>query len=136
MPGSFPGVETRVGERAEDLRTLRGGRERGLTAQEGHAHRENLHNAPALLLPGGSLHSRGSDGAPGAERAAPSLLPADTGYDDAEEVSLAHPHEDTKVVRLDPGAKRSLSPGPGEPAPAVRLGAPGMEERSVQLGEP
>ncbi|XP_067164848.1 scavenger receptor cysteine-rich type 1 protein M130-like [Apteryx mantelli] len=56
--------------------------------------------------------------------------------DDAEEASLTHPHEDTKAERLDPGAQRSLSPGPGEPTPAMRLGAPGMEERSVQLGEP
>ncbi|XP_064372458.1 scavenger receptor cysteine-rich domain-containing protein SCART1-like [Dromaius novaehollandiae] len=60
----------------------------------------------------------------------------DTGYDDAEEVSLAHAHEDIKVVRLDPGAKRSLSPGPGETTPAMWLGAPGTEERSEQLGEP
>ncbi|XP_067166128.1 scavenger receptor cysteine-rich type 1 protein M130-like [Apteryx mantelli] len=85
---------------------------------------------------GWSLHSRGSDRAPGARRATPSLPSTDTDYDDAEEAALAHPHEDTKAERQGPGAKRSLSPGPGEPTPAVQLGAPGTEERPVQLGEP
>ncbi|KAM8795483.1 LOW QUALITY PROTEIN: scavenger receptor cysteine-rich type 1 protein M130-like [Eudromia elegans] len=59
----------------------------------------------------------------------------DTAYDDAEGVSLTHPPEDTKAVRLKPGAKQSLNPGLGEPITAMRLGAAGTEERSVHLGE-
>ncbi|XP_067166132.1 antigen WC1.1-like [Apteryx mantelli] len=90
---------------------------------------------PGEAQRGWSLHSRGSDRAPGDKRAAPSLPSMDTGYDDAEEVFLAHPHEDTKAERQGPGAKRSLSPGPGEPTAAMQLGAPGTEERSAQLGE-
>ncbi|KAM8795479.1 scavenger receptor cysteine-rich type 1 protein M130-like [Eudromia elegans] len=59
----------------------------------------------------------------------------DTAYDDAEGVSLTHPPEDTKAVRLEPGAKQSLNPGLGEPIAAMRLGAAGTEERSVHLEE-
>lgn len=64
-----------------------------------------------------------------------SLSLASMGYDDAEEVSLAHPREDTKAVTVELCAQQSLSPRPGEPIPAVQLGAAGTEERSVQLGE-
>ena len=60
---------------------------------------------------------------------------ASMGYDDAEEVSLAHPREDTKAVTAELCAQQSLSPRPGEPIPAVQLAAAGTEERSVQLGE-
>ncbi|KAM7074673.1 scavenger receptor cysteine-rich domain-containing protein SCART1-like [Ciconia maguari] len=59
-----------------------------------------------------------------------------TGYDDAEEVSLVHPPEDTKAVTPELSAQQSLSPGHGEPVPAMQLGAASQEERSVQLGEP
>ncbi|KAM8792417.1 LOW QUALITY PROTEIN: scavenger receptor cysteine-rich type 1 protein M130-like [Eudromia elegans] len=45
----------------------------------------------------------------------------DTVYDDAEGVSLTHPPEDTKAVRLEPGAKQSLNPGLGEPIAAMRV---------------
>ncbi|KAM6037273.1 LOW QUALITY PROTEIN: antigen WC1.1-like [Chlamydotis macqueenii] len=59
-----------------------------------------------------------------------------TGYDNAEEVSLAHPPEDTKAVTAELSAQPSLSPGPAEPVPALGLGAARREKRSVQLGEP
>ncbi|KAM6364552.1 antigen WC1.1-like isoform 1-T1 [Pluvialis apricaria] len=71
------------------------------------------------------------------EGAGPKDAPGEsTGYDDAEEVSLAHPPEDTEAVTPDPSAQQSLSPGPGEPVPAVQLGAARREERCVPLGEP
>lgn len=89
----------------------------------------------ALLLAGGSLCSQRSAGVPGAEGDTSSLSPGSMGYDDAEEISLAHPREDTKAV-TELGAQKSLSPRPGEPIPAVQVGAAGREERSVQLGEP
>ncbi|XP_068779182.1 antigen WC1.1-like isoform X2 [Struthio camelus] len=117
-----------VSDPGEDLVPGQGDWEAPREAEEGVG--------PGEAQRGESLHSRKSDRAPGAKRAALSLPPVDTGYDDAEEASLAHPHEDTKAVRLDPGAKRSPSLGPGEPTSAMWLGAPGMEERSVQLGEP
>ncbi|KAM6044709.1 antigen WC1.1-like [Theristicus caerulescens] len=86
-------------------------------------------------LRGGSLRSRRSAGVPGAEGDTSSLSLGSMGYDDAEEVSLAHPREDTKAVTPELGAQQSLSPRPGEPIPAVQLGAARREERSVQLGE-
>ena len=89
----------------------------------------------SLLLAGANLRSQRSAGTPGAEGDAWSLSPESTGYDDAEEVSLAHPREDTKAVTAELCAQQSLSPRPGEPIPAVQLGAAGTEERSVQLGE-
>ncbi|XP_075594370.1 scavenger receptor cysteine-rich type 1 protein M130-like [Balearica regulorum gibbericeps] len=82
------------------------------------------------------LRSQRSAGAPGAEGDAWSLSLESTGYDDAEEVSLAHPPEDTKAVTPKLSAQQSLGPGPGQPVPAVQLGAARREERSVQLGEP
>ncbi|XP_059690915.1 antigen WC1.1-like [Gavia stellata] len=85
--------------------------------------------------PGGSLHSQRSAGVPGAEGVTLSLSLGSTGYDDAEEVSLAHPCEDTKAVTRELSAQQCLSPRPGEPNPAVPLGAARREERSVQLGE-
>ncbi|XP_050767076.1 antigen WC1.1-like [Gymnogyps californianus] len=84
---------------------------------------------------GASLRSRTSVGVPRAEGDTLSLSLASMGYDDAEEVSLAHPREDTKAVTVELCAQQSLSPRPGEPIPAVQLGAAGTEERSVQLGE-
>ncbi|XP_065509211.1 scavenger receptor cysteine-rich type 1 protein M130-like [Caloenas nicobarica] len=84
---------------------------------------------------GGSLCSQRSAGVPGAEGDTSSLSPGSMGYDDAEEISLAHPCEDTKAV-TELGAQQSLSPWPGEPIPAVQVGAAGREERSVQLGDP
>ncbi|XP_065509214.1 scavenger receptor cysteine-rich type 1 protein M130-like [Caloenas nicobarica] len=84
---------------------------------------------------GGSLCSQRSAGVPGAEGDTSSLSPGSMGYDDAEEISLAHPCEDTKAV-TELGAQQSLSPRPGEPIPAVQVGAAGREEGSVQLGEP
>ncbi|XP_059690897.1 antigen WC1.1-like [Gavia stellata] len=85
--------------------------------------------------PGGSLHSQRSARVPGAEGVTSSLSLGSTGYDDAEEVSLAHPCEDTKAVTPELSAQQCLSPSPGEPNPAVPLGAARREERSVQLGE-
>ncbi|XP_068280364.1 scavenger receptor cysteine-rich type 1 protein M130-like [Nyctibius grandis] len=85
---------------------------------------------------GGSLRSQRSARIPGAEGDTSSLSPGSMGYDDAEEVSLAHPREDTKAVTPELEAQQSLSPRPGEPIPAVQLGAAKREERSVQLGEP
>ena len=89
----------------------------------------------SLLLAGANLRSQRSAGTPGAEGDAWSLSPESTGYDDAEEVSLAHPPEDTKAVTLELGAQQSRSPRPGEPVPAMGLGAARREEMSVQLGE-
>ncbi|XP_054660846.1 antigen WC1.1-like [Grus americana] len=87
--------------------------------------------------PGGAkLRCQRSAGAPGAEGDAWSLSPESTGYDDADEVSLAHPPEDTKAVTPELSAQQSLGPGPGQPVPAVQRGAARREERSVQLGEP
>ena len=91
---------------------------------------------PALLLAGAKLCSQRRAGAPGAEGDAWSLSPESTGYDDAEEVSLAHPPEDTQAVPVELNAQQSLSPAPGEPVPAMQLGAARREERSGQLGEP
>ncbi|KAM6107460.1 antigen WC1.1-like [Phoenicopterus ruber ruber] len=85
---------------------------------------------------GGSLRSQRSARVTGAEGVISSLSPGSMGYDDVEEVSLAHPREDSKAVTSGLSAQQSLSPGPGEPIPAVGLGAAGREERSVQLGEP
>ncbi|CAN0231784.1 unnamed protein product [Bubo scandiacus] len=86
--------------------------------------------------PGGaSLRSRGSAGTLGAEEDASSLCPESTGYDDAEEVSLAHPPQDMKAVTSEPGAQQSLSPRPEDPILAVSLGASRREERSIQLEE-
>ena len=90
---------------------------------------------PSLLLAGANLCSQRSAGAPGAKGDAWSLSPESTGYDDAEEVSLAHRPEDTKAVTLELGAQQSRSPRPGEPVPAMELGAARREEMSVQLGE-
>ncbi|XP_050770310.1 antigen WC1.1-like [Gymnogyps californianus] len=69
------------------------------------------------------------------EGAGPRDAPGEPGYDDAEEVSLAHPPEDTKAVTPELGAQQSRSPRPGEPVPAMGLGAARREEMSVQLGE-
>ncbi|XP_065509206.1 scavenger receptor cysteine-rich type 1 protein M130-like [Caloenas nicobarica] len=84
---------------------------------------------------GGSLCSQRSARVLGAEGDTSSLSLGSMGYDDAGEISLAHPCEDTKAV-TELGAQQSLSPRPGEPIPAVQVGAAGREERSVQLGEP
>ncbi|XP_069735214.1 scavenger receptor cysteine-rich type 1 protein M130-like [Phaenicophaeus curvirostris] len=59
-----------------------------------------------------------------------------TGYDDAEEMSLAYPPEDTQTGTQELSAQQFLSPRPAEPIPAVGLGAARREERTVQLGEP
>ncbi|KAK4805287.1 hypothetical protein QYF61_004852 [Mycteria americana] len=91
---------------------------------------------PALLLAGANLRSQRSAGVAGAEGDARSLSLESTGYDDAEDVSPVHPPEDTKAVTPELSAQQSLSPGHGEPVPAVQLGAASQEERSVQLGEP
>ncbi|KAK2521993.1 hypothetical protein Q9966_012947 [Columba livia] len=72
----------------------------------------------------------------GAEGDTSSLSLESMGYDDAEEVSLAHPHKDTEAVTLDLGAQQSLSPTTAEPIPAMQLGAARRKEMSVQLGEP
>ncbi|XP_066843086.1 antigen WC1.1-like isoform X2 [Anser cygnoides] len=85
---------------------------------------------------GGSLHSLRSTGDPGAEGHTSSPFPGSMGYDDAEEVSLACPHEDTQDVTPESHAQGSQSPRPAEPSPAEQLGAAGREESSVPLGEP
>ncbi|XP_074936244.1 antigen WC1.1-like [Phalacrocorax aristotelis] len=117
-----------------------------------------LHPAPGVpVLPGGDpadgyddageVSDPGEDRAPGQgdwelprapeEGAGPGDAPGEsTGYDDAEEVPLAHPPEDTKAAPPELGTEQSLSPGAGEPVPAVELGAAWREERTVQLGEP
>ncbi|XP_068280291.1 scavenger receptor cysteine-rich type 1 protein M130-like [Nyctibius grandis] len=84
---------------------------------------------------GGSLYSQRSARVTGAEGVTSSLSPGSVGYDDVEEVSLAHPCEDSKAVTAELGAQQSLSAGPGESVPAMQLGAARREERSVQLGE-
>ena len=91
---------------------------------------------PALMLTGGSLHSRRSAGVPGADGDTSSPFLGTTGYDDVEEVSLAYPHEDTQDVTPEPRAQEFQSPRPAEPSPAEQLGAAGREESSVPLGEP
>ncbi|XP_064894276.1 scavenger receptor cysteine-rich type 1 protein M130-like isoform X2 [Columba livia] len=83
---------------------------------------------------GGSLCSQRNAEVPGAEGDTSSLTLESMGYDDVEEDSLAHPHEDRAATEL--GAQQSLSPRPGEPIPVVQLGAARREERSVQLGDP
>ncbi|XP_053911580.1 antigen WC1.1-like [Cuculus canorus] len=86
--------------------------------------------------PGGAkLHSQSSAGAPGAEGDAWCLSPESTNYDDAEEMSLAHPLEDTKTGPQELSAEQFPSHGPGEPIPAIGLGSGRREERTVQLGE-
>ena len=91
---------------------------------------------PALMLTGGSLRSRRSAGAPGAEGDILYPLLGTMGYDDAEEVSLACPHKDSQDVTPEPHAQGSQSPRPAEPSPAKQLGATRREESSVPLGEP
>ena len=90
---------------------------------------------PAVLLAGGSLRSQRSARVPGAEADTSSLAQGSMGYDDAEEMSLAHPCEDSKAVTLELGAQQSLSSRPGEHIPAVQLGTARREERSLQLQE-
>nr|XP_047912413.1 scavenger receptor cysteine-rich domain-containing protein SCART1-like isoform X2 [Anser cygnoides] len=91
---------------------------------------------PRDAATGGSLHSQRSTGAPGAEGDTSSPFPGSMGYDDAEEVSLACPHEDTQDVSPEPHAQGSQNPRPAEPSPAEQLGAARREESSVPLGEP
>ncbi|XP_061876040.1 antigen WC1.1-like [Colius striatus] len=57
-------------------------------------------------------------------------------YDDAQEVSLAHPPEDSEAVTPQLRAQGWPIPGPGEPVTAAGLGAAGREEGAVRLGEP
>lgn len=54
-----------------------------------------------LLLAGVSLHSQRSTGGLGADGDTLSLFPRSMGYDDVEEVSLAHPHGDMSTVTLE-----------------------------------
>lgn len=53
-----------------------------------------------LLLAGVSLHSQRSTGASRVDGDTLSLFLRSTGYDDVEEVSLAHPRGDTSTVTL------------------------------------
>ena len=55
---------------------------------------------PPLLLAGVTPCSQRSAEVPGAEGDTSSLSPGSMGYDDAEEVSVAHPHEDTTAVTV------------------------------------
>ncbi|XP_074427748.1 scavenger receptor cysteine-rich type 1 protein M130-like [Larus michahellis] len=55
-------------------------------------------SGPTDTLGGPNLLSQRGAGAPGAEGDGWSLSPESTGYDDAEEVSVAHPPEDTEAV--------------------------------------
>ncbi|KAK2519487.1 hypothetical protein Q9966_013892 [Columba livia] len=83
---------------------------------------------------GGSLCSQRNAEVPGAEGDTSSLTLESMGYDDVEEDSLAHPHEDRAATEL--GAQQSLSPRPGEPIPVVQLGAARREERSPSYSFP
>ncbi|XP_035169964.1 uncharacterized protein LOC118159500 [Oxyura jamaicensis] len=98
------------------------------TAEEG--------DGPRDAATGGSLHTRRSAGHPGAEGDTSSPFLGTMGYDDAEEVSLACPHEDSHHVTPEPFAQGSHSPRPAEPSPAEQLGAAAREKSSVPLGEP
>ena len=69
-------------------------------------------HCPALLLAGTSLCSWRSAGVPGAEGDTWPLSLGSMGYDDAEEVSLAHPPEDTMAVTPELCAQQSPSPRP------------------------
>ena len=69
-------------------------------------------HCPALLLAGASLRSWTSAGVPGAEGDTWPLSLGSMGYDDAEEVSLAHPPEDTTTVTPELCAQQSQSPRP------------------------
>ncbi|XP_061876017.1 antigen WC1.1-like [Colius striatus] len=82
------------------------------------------------------LCSQSSAGAPGAEGDAQCLCPESWSYDDAQEVSLAHPPEDSEAVTPQLRAQGWPIPGPGEPVTAAGLGAAGREEGAVRLGEP
>ena len=88
------------------------------------------------MLTGRSLHSRRSAGDPGAEGDTLSPFLVHMCYDDAEEVSLACPHEDTEDASLEPRAQVFQSPRPAEPSPAEQPGAARREESAVPLGEP
>ncbi|XP_071886435.1 scavenger receptor cysteine-rich type 1 protein M130-like [Anas platyrhynchos] len=84
----------------------------------------------------GSLRSRRRAEDPGADGDILSPFLVHMGYDDAEEISLACPHEDTQDVTPKSSAQGSQSPMPAEPIPAEQLDAAGKEESSVPLGEP
>ncbi|OPJ86998.1 hypothetical protein AV530_006206 [Patagioenas fasciata monilis] len=131
LPGDDPGDgyddAREVSDPREDVAPKQGAWEMPRVPEEGAGPR----GAPR----GRRLCSQRNAEVPGAEGDTSSLTLESMGYDDAEEDSLAHPHEDTKAV-TELGVQQSLSPWPGEPIPAVQLGAARREERSVQLGDP
>ncbi|POI35193.1 hypothetical protein CIB84_001058, partial [Bambusicola thoracicus] len=90
---------------------------------------------PGDAVSGVSLHSQRSTGGPGADGDTLSLFLRGMGYDDVEEVSLAHPHGDKSTVTLEWGAKGSLSPRQGEPISAMNLSMVAREEKLVLLRE-
>ncbi|XP_061876028.1 antigen WC1.1-like [Colius striatus] len=117
-----------VSDPGEDLVSGRRGWEVPRAAEEGAGPRD----APGET----KLCSQSSAGAPGAEGDAQCLCPESWSYDDAQEVSLAHPPEDSEAVTLQLRAQGWPIPGPGEPVTAAGLGAAGREEGAVRLGEP
>ncbi|KAK4811205.1 hypothetical protein QYF61_021276 [Mycteria americana] len=117
-----------VSDPAEDPAPGQGDWEKSRVPEEGAG--------PQDASRGANLRSQRSAGVPGAEGDARSLSLESTGYDDAEDVSPVHSPEGTKAVTPELSAQQSLSPGHGEPVPAVQLGAASQEERSVQLGKP
>ncbi|XP_015705780.1 antigen WC1.1-like [Coturnix japonica] len=90
---------------------------------------------PMDAVRGMSLHSQRNTGGSGAGGDTLSLFLRSTGYDDVEEVSLAHPHGDMSTVKLEWDTKGSLSPEQGEPISAMSPSAVAREEKLVLLRE-
>ncbi|XP_061871967.1 antigen WC1.1-like [Colius striatus] len=74
---------------------------------------------------GAKLCSRRSVGVPGAGGEPSSLSRGSCGYDDAQEVSVACPCEDTEAVTPQVGAQQPPTARPGESGTAARLQQPG-----------
>ncbi|XP_074874874.1 scavenger receptor cysteine-rich type 1 protein M130-like [Buteo buteo] len=93
-----------VSDLEEDAASGQGEREMPREPEEG----AELRDAPG----GASLRSWRSAGVPGAEGGSWPLSLVSMGYDDAEEVSLAHPPEDTMAVTPELCAQQPRSPRP------------------------
>ncbi|XP_061869841.1 antigen WC1.1-like [Colius striatus] len=82
---------------------------------------------PGDAAGGAKLRSRRSAGVPGAGGEPSSLSRGSCSYDDAQEVPVARPCEDTEAVTQQVGAQQPPTARPGESGTAARL---------QQLGEP
>ncbi|XP_072198589.1 antigen WC1.1-like [Excalfactoria chinensis] len=116
-----------VPERENDPDSGQGHLEAPRTQEEGEEPRDAVR--------GVSLHSQRNSGGSGAGGDTLSLFLRSTGYDDVEEVTLAHPDGDMSTVKLERGTEGSLSPEQGEPISAMNLSAAAKEEKLVLLRE-